>query len=78
MATKMLNIRLPENIYAQLEALAESTERTKSFIATHALLDYLHTQSWQINDIKNGLIEADNSDLASDDDVESFFIKYGC
>ncbi len=74
----MLNIRLPENIYVQLEALAESTERTKSFIATHALLDYLNAQSWQINDIKNGIIEADNGDLASHEDVENFFIKYGC
>ena len=77
-ATKTLNVRLPEHVYNQLEKLAQSTERTKSFLAVNALTNYLNVEAWQIQDIKSSLVEADSGEFATDAEVNTFFAKYDC
>jgi predicted transcriptional regulator len=76
--TKTLNVRLPEHVYNQLEKLAQSTERTKSFLAVNALTNYLNVEAWQIEDIKSSLVEADSGEFATNAAVSQFFAKYDC
>jgi predicted transcriptional regulator len=76
-AAKTLNVRLPEALYAQLEQLAAATTRTKSFLAVEALAAYLQSESWQVQDIKAGLAEADAGEFASEQEVNAVFAKYG-
>jgi predicted transcriptional regulator len=77
MTTKTINVRLPESLYNQIEALAKATARTKSFLAIDALTNYVQSESWQIRDIHEGLKEADAGEFASDEQVKAVFIKYG-
>jgi predicted transcriptional regulator len=46
--TRTINVRVPASVYEQLEALAQSTARTKSFVTVDALSSYLAAQSWQV------------------------------
>jgi len=77
MTTKTINVRLPESLYNEIEALAKATARTKSFLAIDALTNYVQSESWQIRDIHEGLKEADAGEFASDEQVKAVFIKYG-
>ena len=75
---KPLNVRLPLDIATELDALTKATGRTKSFLAVEALREYLQVQAWQVRDIKDGLAEADRGEFATEDEVATFFAKYGC
>ena len=75
---KPLNVRLPFDIATELEALTKATGRTKSFLTVEALREYLQVQAWQVQDIKDGLAEADRGEFATEDEVATFFAKYGC
>ena len=75
--TRTINVRVPVSVYDQLEDLAKSTARTKSFVTIEALSNYLAAQSWQVKEIKAGLADADLGDFATDDQVNAVFAKYG-
>ena len=75
--TRTINVRVPVSVYDQLETLAKSTARTKSFVTVEALTSYLAAQSWQVQDIEAGMADADKGDFASDAQVSAVFAKYG-
>ena len=75
--TRTINVRVPMNVYQQLEDLAKATSRTKSFVTLEALSTYLAAQSWQVQCIEAGLVEADRGEFASDAEVNAVFTKYG-
>ena len=76
MSAKTINVRLPEALYNQIEALAKATARTKSYLAIDALTTYVQNEAWQIRDIEAGIQEADASDFATDQEVKAVFAKY--
>lgn len=77
MTAKTINVRLPEALYNQIEALAKATARTKSFLTIDALTSYVERESWQIRDIHEGVKEADAGEFATDEQVKGVFAKYG-
>jgi len=77
MTARMINVRLPEALYNQIEELARATARTKSFLAVDALTNYVQSESWQVRDIHDGIKEADAGDFATDKQVTEVFSKYG-
>jgi predicted transcriptional regulator len=77
MVARTLNVRLPEDLYNQIEELARATARTKSYLTIDALSDYLQRESWQIRDIHEGIREADAGQFATEDQVEAVFAKRG-
>ena len=75
--THTLNVRVPEDIFQQLEAIAQATERTKSYVMLAALSRYLKEQSWQIQEIEAGIAEAEAGEFATEEEVNQTFAKYG-
>ena len=76
MSTTM-TIRLEPELKQRLDQLAEATHRSKSFLATEALKDFIELNEWQIHEIKDAIKEADNGEFASDKDVNKTFAKCG-
>lgn len=74
---RTLNVRLPEALYQQLEQLANATSRTKTLIAVEALSGLVRNESWQIQDIREGIAEADAGEFATPAEVNAVFAKYG-
>lgn len=75
-AEKPLNVRLPTELAARLDALTKATGRTKSFLAVEALEAYIEQQLWQIAEVKAGIAEAERGEFAIDADMNAIFAKY--
>jgi predicted transcriptional regulator len=76
METAILTIRIPQEVKAQLEKLAEATHRSKSFLGSEAIQKYIDLEAWQIAEIQQAIQEADANDFASDKEIDAVVKKY--
>ena len=72
-----MTIRLESELKDRLDKLAQTTRRSKSFLAAEAVREYLESNDWQIQEIKTALTEADAEDFASNEEVAAAFGKWG-
>lgn len=72
-----MSMRLPKKLAEQLGALAESTGRSRSFLAVQALQDFVEREAWQLAEIHKALAEADAGDFATDDEMKALDAKWG-
>ena len=68
-----MTIRLSSEIKDRLEHLAEATHRSKSFLASEAIREFIEINEWQIREIEAAIKEADAGDFASEEDVNNTF-----
>jgi predicted transcriptional regulator len=54
-----LSFRVPEETAKRLDALAEATDRPRSWLLEQALESYLEVQAWQVEHIRQGLADLD-------------------
>ncbi len=69
-------MRIDPKLKKQLDRIAESTSRSRSFLVAQAIRDYVALNEWQICEIEKGLREADRGDFASDREVEQTLKKW--
>ena len=67
--TSTITVRLSGELKSDLEKLARSTKRSKSFLAAEAIADYVELNAWQVAEVETATEEADASDFAADDEV---------
>lgn len=72
-----ISVRVPAAMREKLEHLAEATGRSKSFLTSQALEDYLKREAWQVAAIKKGVAAAERGEFASDVEVAKRFAKRG-
>jgi RHH-type rel operon transcriptional repressor/antitoxin RelB len=71
-----VTLRLDDVVKDKLEKLAESTHRSRSFLAAEAIKAYVESNEWQIAEIHQAIQEADAGDFASDAEVKSVLGKW--
>ncbi len=76
MSSSTISARIDPETAKKLDELAKATKRTRSFLASEAIQQYVEEQSWQIEAIKKGLKEADDGKFAADEEVKAFFSKW--
>ena len=76
MATAVLTLRVPEDIKAKLDKLAQATHRSKSFLAEEAIARYIDLEAWQIGEIEQAIHEADHGDFANPSELADLLKKY--
>jgi RHH-type transcriptional regulator, rel operon repressor / antitoxin RelB len=59
--SETVTIRLSAEVKSKLEALAVSTNRSKSWLAAQAITEYVEEQSWQIQQIEEAVVIADSA-----------------
>ncbi|MDX8498191.1 CopG family ribbon-helix-helix protein [Mesorhizobium sp. VK4C] len=69
-------VRLPDEIVAKLDQLAEKVDRSRSYVAAQAIEDYVAREEWQLAEIEAGLDEADRGEFASEKDLAGVIAKY--
>ena len=74
--TTTMTIRLDETLKDRLNKLAAISNRTKSFLAVDAIEKYIALNEWQMNEIKDALIEAENDDFANKKQIDDVFNKW--
>ena len=72
-----MTIRLETELKERLDLLAETTHRSKSFLAAEAIRDYVELNEWQLGEIQSALREADAEDFASNEAVAKTLRKWG-
>jgi predicted transcriptional regulator len=75
MSTTM-TVRLDNAVKQRLDALAEATRCSKSFLAAEAIRAYLENNEWQIGEIQAAIVEADAGDFASESDAAALARKW--
>jgi predicted transcriptional regulator len=60
----------------RLDDLAKRADQPASSLATEAISSSLELQEWQIEEIHQGLREAQARDFATDEEVAAVFSKY--
>jgi predicted transcriptional regulator len=60
----------------RLEGPAGATDQSEARLATEAISFCVELQEWQIQQIQEGLREANAGDLASDEEVAAVFAKW--
>lgn len=75
MSTTM-TVRLEDDVKDRLDQLAQATHRSKSFLASEAIREFVETNEWQIGEIQSALVEADAGEFASEHDVQALAKKW--
>jgi predicted transcriptional regulator len=65
-----ITLRIPDATNAALDALAEATDRSKSYLALRAIDEYLKLNAWQIDAIRSGIADAEAGKLIEHEDVK--------
>ena len=73
----LVSLRIEEDLADRLSRLAVATSRTKSFIASQAILDYLALQEWQIAAIQEGVDAADRGEMVEHDEALKILQGWG-
>ena len=71
-----MTIRLEDEVKARLDKLADSTNRSKSFLAAQAIREFVENNDWQIAEIQASLMEADAGDFATDKEMAALAKKW--
>ena len=70
-------IRLSPDLKARVERLAETTRRSKSFLAAEAIRNFVDLNDWQVGEVRKAIAEADRADFASAEQVDEVFENWG-
>ena len=62
-------VRLDEATLGALDQLAEKTERSRNWLVTKAIEEYVALNAWQVGKIEAGIAAADSGDFASEDEL---------
>ena len=69
-------VRLDPEILQALDQLADRTDRSRSWLITKAVQDYVALNAWQLEKIETGLKEADTAEFAPEDEVSRVRAKF--
>lgn len=78
--TKTITLRLDDETHQRLSSLAETTDRSKTYLTTQALETYLANQEWQIQAIQEAVNKADTAkadDFVDHDKVVNWLDTWG-
>jgi predicted transcriptional regulator len=71
--TTTMTVRLSKDLKGKLERLAESTKRSKSYLAAEAIAEYVDLNAWQVEKIRKAIAKADaGGPFVSDDEAARY------
>ncbi|MGH6895607.1 MAG: CopG family ribbon-helix-helix protein [Geminicoccaceae bacterium] len=71
--TTTMTVRLSKELKGKLERLAESTKRSKSYLAAEAISEYVDVNAWQVEEIGRAVEKADaGGPFVSDEDARRY------
>ncbi|MGI0488792.1 CopG family ribbon-helix-helix protein [Pantanalinema rosaneae CENA516] len=75
MSKENVTFRLDSEKRAALDAIAAGMDRDRSYLINEAISLYLEMHQWQIEEIQQGLAEADAGDFATEEEVQAVFAR---
>lgn len=68
-STEPITIRAAKEVVSEIDALAAAMDRSRNYIVNQALRQYLATNAWQIERIKEGIAAARDGRVRPAEDV---------
>jgi len=75
--TTLISVRVPKDVAKRLRALAQATDRSKSYVAGQAIEEFLTLQEWQVKAIRQGVAEANAGKLIPHDEAVKRLRRWG-
>lgn len=73
----LLSVRMPGELAGRLAKLAKATDRSKSYLAALAIEEFITTQEWQVQAIKEGIVDAEAGRVVSHVEAVKELTKWG-
>jgi RHH-type rel operon transcriptional repressor/antitoxin RelB len=77
MASTVLSVRVPQELKEQLEHLSRSSKRSKAYLATEALGDYVKKNAWRAKELHEAIKEADKGVFISHEEMVAWANQLG-
>jgi RHH-type rel operon transcriptional repressor/antitoxin RelB len=74
--TSVLTVRIPVELQQRLDAMAQAIDRSRSWVVTRALEEFVDLHSWQVEEIHRALQAADAGDFATPEEMDALNTKY--
>ncbi|MGH6841189.1 MAG: CopG family ribbon-helix-helix protein [Methylocella sp.] len=65
MPSSVLSVRVPEELKKQLEYLSRATKRSKAYLATEALADFVKKNAWKAKELHAAIDETNKGEFIS-------------
>lgn len=75
--TSVLSLRVPSELKNSLNALANATTRRSTDLILTWITERIEQESWQLQQVEIGLLDIENNQYASDEDIEQLNKKWG-
>lgn len=75
--TSSVSIRMPEDLAARLDNLSKATDRSRSYLATLAIEEFVAVQEWQVEAIKEGIADAEQGRVVSHKEALAELDRWG-
>jgi predicted transcriptional regulator len=73
-----ITVRAGKDVIAEIDAIASATDRSRNYIVNQALKQFLDTNSWQLDRIREGITAADAGDVVQAKEVfEGIAARHG-
>lgn len=69
-------VRLDESTLNALDNLAEKTDRSRNWLVTRAIEDFVALNAWQIGKVEAGLAAANRGEFATDEELARVRTKF--
>ncbi|MGY8813545.1 MAG: CopG family ribbon-helix-helix protein [Gammaproteobacteria bacterium] len=76
MSTEAFTIRSESTKVKKLDQLANKLDRSRNYLVNQAIEQYLDINTWQIQQIKQGIKAADEGRFVDDAEMQRIFNKY--
>lgn len=60
--TTTMTVRIPVEVMARLENISRATDRSKAYLASQAIENYVAVQQWQVEAIRDAVSAADDDE----------------
>jgi RHH-type rel operon transcriptional repressor/antitoxin RelB len=77
MSSTTVSVRIDLATKRRLEKLAKSTGRTRSFLASEAISEYLHLNEWQVAGVVKAVASLDRGKGVSHQQVKEWVSSWG-
>jgi predicted transcriptional regulator len=75
--TAAFTVRLDEGVLRDLDKLAQKTERSRNWLVTQAVQEFVSVNAWQLERIEEGIAAADRGEFATEAEVARVRAKFG-
>jgi predicted transcriptional regulator len=72
---EIITIRVDPGMKEKLDQIAHATRRSKSYLASEALREYIKLNEWQIQAIQEGIRQAEEGQFISHEEIKAKWEK---